>query len=105
MIIINGQVWKIRLVSPNHPIMSRSDGVAVVGCCDNVTKTIYIDNTISDKTYQKEILCHELTHAAMFSYDVDLNYNQEELVAKIMATYGEEIISITNSNLINLENQ
>ena len=32
----------------------------------------------------------------MFSYNVDLTIEQEELVADLIATYGEEIIDITN---------
>lgn len=28
--------------------------------------------------------------------NVDLNYQQEELLANIIATYGEEILKITN---------
>jgi hypothetical protein len=36
----------------------------------------------------KKVLCHELTHAAMFSYNVDLNYQQGELIADLVATYG-----------------
>ena len=46
--------------------------------------------------YLKKVLCHELTHAAMFSYGVDLTHTQEELVADLMATYGQEIICKTN---------
>lgn len=45
----------------------------------------------------KKVLCHELTHAAMFSYNVELSYEQEELLADLLATYGEEIIDITDS--------
>ena len=45
----------------------------------------------------KKVLCHELTHAAMFSYNVELSLEQEELLADIIATYGEEIIQITNT--------
>ena len=33
----------------------------------------------------------------MFSYNVDLTLEQEELVADLVATYGEEIIDITNT--------
>jgi hypothetical protein len=44
----------------------------------------------------KKVICHELTHAAMFSYDVDLTYEQEELVANIISTYGQEIVHMTN---------
>ena len=32
----------------------------------------------------------------MFSYNVDLTLEQEELVADLVATYGEEIIAVTN---------
>jgi hypothetical protein len=37
----------------------------------------------------RKVLCHELAHAVMFSYNVDLDYLTEEIVADIMATYGE----------------
>ena len=36
----------------------------------------------------------------MFSYNVNLNYEQEELVADIIATYGSEIIHMTNELFI-----
>lgn len=32
----------------------------------------------------------------MFSYNVELTIEQEEIVADIIATYGEEVIQITN---------
>lgn len=32
----------------------------------------------------------------MFSYNVDLSYEQEEVVADLIATYGQEIIKQTN---------
>lgn len=46
------------------------------------------------KTYK--VLCHELTHAVMFSYNVELPPQQEELFADLLATYGLEIITLTN---------
>lgn len=42
------------------------------------------------------VLCHEITHAAMYSYNVQLNIDQEEILADLVATYGYEIIEITN---------
>jgi hypothetical protein len=39
---INGEIWKILLVSPNHPCLQRSDGSFTIGACDDITKTIYI---------------------------------------------------------------
>ena len=32
----------------------------------------------------------------MFSYNIDLTIEQEELVADLISTYGEEIINVTN---------
>ena len=32
----------------------------------------------------------------MFSYGVELTYDQEELIADIIATYGDEVIMVTN---------
>lgn len=95
MITINGEHWKSVLVSPHHPQLMRSDGSTSLGACDDNTKTIYIDETVNDH-YLRKVLCHELTHAAMFSYDVDLSYEQEEIVADIIATYGAEIVEMTN---------
>lgn len=48
-------------------------------------------------TMMKKVLCHELTHAAMFSYGIELSFEQEELLADLIATYGQEIINMTNS--------
>jgi hypothetical protein len=39
----------------------------------------------------------------MFSYNVDLSLGQEELIADLIATYGEEIIYITNKIFAKLE--
>ena len=44
----------------------------------------------------RKVLSHELTHAAMFSYDIHLSLKQEELLADLLATYGEEIIVKAN---------
>ena len=95
MIEINDEYWEIHLVSPYHPALQRSDGTYAIGSCDDKLKTIFI-NAELNSLYIKKVLCHELTHAAMFSYNIELTYQQEELLADLMATYGQEIIHITN---------
>ena len=95
MININGEEWQILEVSPFHPSFKRSDGTYTIGCCDDLTKTIYISEKLNE-VYFKKVLCHELTHAAMYSYNIDLTYEQEEVLADLIATYGQEIVSITN---------
>lgn len=83
------------MVSPFHPALYRSDGSLSIGSCDNDKKAIYINENLSSKKLKK-VLCHEITHAAIFSYNVDLNIDQEELLADLIATYGQEIIYTTN---------
>ena len=95
MLNINGLDWRIYLVSPFHPALYRSDGSLSIGACDNHKKAIYINENLSSKKLKK-VLCHEITHAAIFSYKVDLNIDQEELLADLIATYGQEIIYTTN---------
>ena len=95
MFNINGIDWDIKLVSSNHPKIKRNDGSYALGSCDNNTHTIYISE-LTPRYKIKKVLCHEVTHAAMFSYNVEVNIDQEELVADLIATYGAEIIDVTN---------
>lgn len=95
MFNINGIEWDIKLVSFNHPKVIRRDGFFALGSCDNTTHTIYLTDIIPPIKLKK-VLCHEITHAAMFSYNVNMNLEQEELVADLIATYGAEIIDVTN---------
>ncbi len=96
MVNINGENWRIFIVSSNHPSIQRSDGSSTLGCCDNDFKSIYIIEGLAD-FYFKKVLCHELVHACMYSYNIDLNEDQEEVLADLIATYGQEIMLITNS--------
>ena len=95
MIYINGDYWEILTVSPFDPLLHMRDNFYAIGVCDNELKVIAINDELND-FYLKKVLCHELTHAAMFSYGVDLTHTQEELMADLMATYGQEIINKTN---------
>lgn len=95
MIIINGERWRVRRVPPSHPILVYKVGAPAVGCCDDITKTIYISYALTSAQTRK-VLCHEIVHAAMYSYDVLISDDIEEIVADIIATYGDEIIGWTN---------
>lgn len=95
MFEINGEVWYIKFTSPSNNIFLMEDMSYTIGTCDDETKTIYLAETLK-RTMLKKVLCHEIVHAAMFSYNVELDMEQEELIANIIATYGEEILTITN---------
>lgn len=95
MFTINNEEWGIASVPPNFYKLYRSDGSLSVAACDDNDKIIYISKELPDSLLKK-VLCHEITHAAMFSYNVILTIDQEELLADIISTYGDEIIYITN---------
>lgn len=72
MLNINGESWRLILTSAFHPKLYRSDGSLTIGCCDYNDKAIYIYEALPPERFKK-VLCHELTHAAMFSYNIDLD--------------------------------
>ena len=95
MIEINGEAWRVFLVSPNHPALRRPNGTAALGSCDDILKAIFINQNVSHSLF-KRILSHELVHAYMFSHKITLGTYQEEARADMVATYGEDIINLTN---------
>ena len=95
MFIINGEQWRTLFVPSNDVSLLKPNGDFAIGACDDYTKTIYLNNQLYGE-YLKKVLCHEITHAAMFSYNISLSLAQEELLAELMSTFGEEIVDITN---------
>lgn len=93
--VINNLGWRVRIVPPTHPILLMNYDRFTLGCCDNTTRTIYIADGLSEGKFKK-VLAHEIIHAAMFSYDVLLTLDQEELLADVFSTYGDEIVAVTN---------
>ena len=89
--------------SPHHPALKRSDDSFTLGSCDNNNKTIYINDNLNER-YQWKVVCHEIVHAVMFSYDINLNQKQEEVLADIIATYGKEIVSFTDNIIQQIKN-
>lgn len=96
MFKINGETWKIKQVPAYHPKLRGANSYYTIGSCDDKTKTIYLNENITDYHLLKKVLCHEITHAAMFSYNIQMTDYEHELVADLFATYGQEILNITN---------
>ena len=95
MFKINKISWQIKFVQPSDSIFNMSNGEKTVGVCDNDLKVIFLSTSLRGNKL-KHVLCHEIVHAAMFSYNVVLEYEQEELLANIIATHGQEIVDIAN---------
>ena len=95
MFTINGKQWEIILVAPNDMALLMPNRHYALGACSNDEKIIYINNTLYNDLFE-QVLCHELVHASMFSYNIFLTYEEEELIAEIISIFGEEIIDIAN---------
>lgn len=95
MIIINGEGWMVMRVPPSHPALVDKIGPPALGCCDDISKIIYFSSAL--KPWQiRRVLCHEIVHAYMYSYDIIMDDYTEEQVASVIDTYGEEILVQTN---------
>lgn len=95
MFTINGEYWCIVLVMPYDVALLMPNGDFAIGACNDAAKTIYISNELYGEEFERT-LCHELVHAAMFAYNVELGYEEEELIAEIISIFGEEIIDLTD---------
>lgn len=95
MFTINGEQWWIVLVAPDDPSLLMPNGGYALGACNDSVKTIFISNLLVGADFE-QVLCHEIVHAAMFAYDIILDIAEEELLAEIIATFGEEIIDLTD---------
>lgn len=95
MFTINSELWQVVLVHPRDPLLLMPNGEFALGVCDDDAKTIAISDELHGEEFERA-LSHELVHAAMFSYNVELGYNEEELLAEIISIFGEEIVDLTN---------
>lgn len=93
--MINNLIWKINFVKPYSPFLETQYGNFTFGVCDNTNQQIYIASNLTGATLKK-VLCHEIAHAVLYSYQVYLPVKEDELFADMMATYGEEILYLTN---------
>lgn len=95
MFTINGERWWVVLVAPHDEELLMPNGDYAIGACSDVAKTIYISDAMHGMDFEK-VLCHEIVHAAMFSHNVLLTVAEEELLAEIISTFGEEIVDLTD---------
>lgn len=96
MIDFNGEEWEILFVSPLHPELEKSPGNFALGVCDDFQHKIYINKKLNNH-YMRKVLAHELTHAAAFSYNMDLSYDEHEVLADFVATHGGKIVGLTKN--------
>lgn len=71
------------------------NGIPHLGMTDTAKRTIYINNILYGEQLYK-VLCHEIVHAFMFSYNLYLDEQGEEKLANFIAEYGKDIIDDTD---------
>ena len=98
MFTINGKLWRVLFVDPRHSMLLKPDGTYAIGACDDNSNCIYLSNQLTGGLLRK-VLCHEITHAMMFSYNITMSRQQEELFAELMSKYGKNIIELTEKEL------
>lgn len=95
MFEINGIAWEVYKVPPNSPYLRRSDGVLTLGVTDFNDRAVYLSNALHG-AFLRKVYIHEVCHAAIFSYGINLDLMQEEFLCDFIATYGDEIFAIVD---------
>lgn len=101
MVTINGIEWKIIICSSSNSKLRRSDNVYTLGVTDLNDKSIYLAVQLKGQLLYK-VLCHELVHAACFSYGYFLDIKTEEIVADFISLYGSKVIMAADTVFNNL---
>jgi hypothetical protein len=60
---------------------------------DNNTRTVYINNRLSDYMTNK-VLAHEICHVFAFSFDYSMPIEVEETVADFFSLFGRDMINL-----------
>ena len=94
-IIINNIRWKIKFIPGSSGDLRRYNGTYTIGMTDNRKKTIFLYENLDGALLYK-VLCHELVHAYCFSYGIRLDVEEEERLADFIATYGKDILDMTD---------
>lgn len=95
---VNNQEWELVFVKPSSKHLMRSDGSITIGVTDNNTKTIYINNRLSDSMFDK-VLLHELSHVHAMEYNYSIPIEVEEIVCDFLSMYGRSVVYIADDLL------
>lgn len=96
MFEINGRQWDIIFVNPRSEKLRRSDGSLTVGVTDGNDNCVYISNMIFGN-FLRKVICHELCHCFMMSYNIHIPIKKEEFLADWISVYGTELIYLLDS--------
>lgn len=95
MFVVNGIEWNLSLAEPYSDNLKRSDNTLALGVTDNNTKTIFINNRVSDAMFDK-VLLHELSHVHAMEYNYSIPIEVEEIVCDFLSLYGRSVVYIAD---------
>lgn len=90
---VNNQEWNLQFVKPSSKELMRSNNSITLGMTDNNTRTVYINNRLSDYMTNK-VLAHEICHVFAFSFDYSMPIEVEETVADFFSLFGRDMINL-----------
>ena len=95
MFSINGIKWNIVFVPPNSKELLRSDKTRTVGVTDWNKRTVFLSDRLKGG-FLRKVTIHELCHCACFSYNINIDIQQEEFLCDFVSTYGDEIFEVVD---------
>ena len=105
---LGGDIWWIKLVDANDPILIDRTGVLTLGVTDPMTMCVYISRELPEDMMTR-VLIHEIGHCAIFSFNLlpDIHrlakkrywLEAEEWVCNFIADYGLAIFEAAYSTL------
>ena len=93
---INQDLWNIVFVNPTSQFLLMDNGEYTVGVTDRDLQTIFISNAIFGD-FLKDVLRHEICHAAMYSYSYEMDIPHEECFCQIVEKHSEEIDNLADN--------
>ena len=91
--VVNDQEWNLQFVKPSSKELMRSNMTFTLGMTDNNTRTVYINNRLTDYMTNK-VLAHEICHVFAFSFDYSMPIEVEETVADFFSLFGRDMINL-----------
>lgn len=93
--VINGIEWNVYKVPAYSYMLRRSDNSLTVGMCDFSKCSIFLCDKLKGP-FLRKVFLHEVCHSAIFSYDIEMDIQQEEFLCDFISTYGDEIFRIVD---------
>lgn len=105
---LGGDIWCIKLVHGNDPVLIDRTGTLTLGVTDPATRCVYISRDLDVSTMTR-VLIHEIGHCAIVSFNLlpDIHrlakrrywIEAEEWVCNFIADYGLAIFEAAYSTL------